>query len=148
MTDPLRVDIELEGVDASLPLVPEQDVPVQISEATVDPNKNKTGHNLNLTLKTTTPLTSPDGREIKVGFPLFTTYGLQPAEDSKDPEGFRRNISGMVDAIFRTSKENRPRLTPELIASMVGKEVIAHVVIDSSYDGVPRNKVRRLKASG
>jgi hypothetical protein len=146
MTDPLNVSIPLAGVETSIPLLPEGEYILQCSEATVDPNKDQNGFNLNMTLNTTETVTAVDDREVKPNFPLYFTNALQARSDSKDPEAFRRNLASTVDAFFRTSKENRPEISRELIASMVGKQVIATVVHDT-YEEVVRAKVKRIKAT-
>ena len=144
MQDPLNINVPLAGVDTSLPLIPEADVFVQCSESTIDPNKDKTGYNWNLVLNTTETIQSTDGRDIKPNFPLFFVAALQPREDSKDVEAFRRNLGEAVDALFGTTKENRPDFSRELVASAVGKTCVAHVFIDQ-YQGRDLNKIKRLK---
>jgi hypothetical protein len=144
MQDPLSVNIPLKGVESSLPLFPEADYPLQVTESTVDPNKDKDGFNWNLKLATTEVYTSTDGREVKPNFPFYFTLALQARPDSKDPEAFVRNLCEAVDAIFGTTKEDRPELSRELIDSAVGKTVIAHVFIDQ-YQGRDLNKIKRLK---
>ncbi len=145
MQDPLNVNVQLEGVDTSLPLLPESDMKLQCTESTIDPNKDKSGLNWNLKLVTTEPTTSVDGRDVKPNFPLFTVCALQAREDSKDTDGFRRMLGQAVDALFGTSKENRPAFTRDLAKEAVGKFVMAHVYIDE-YQGNKNNKVKNLKA--
>lgn len=144
MQDPLNINIPLAGVETSLPLFPEADYSVQCSEATVDPNKDKNGYNLNLKLCTTETHTSTDGREVKPNFPFYFTLALQAREDSKDVEAFRRNLGEAVDALMGTTKDNRPDMSRELVNSLVGKSCIAHVVVDT-YQGRELNKIKRLK---
>lgn len=144
MTDPLNINIPLAGIETSLPLLPKADYPVQCAEATVDPNKDKTGYNLNLKLCTTDSHTSTDNRDVKPNFPFYFTLALQPREDSKDPEAFLRNLGEAVDALMGTSKDNRPDMSRELVNSLVGKNCIAQVDIET-YEGRDRNKVKRLK---
>lgn len=144
MQDPLQINVPLAGVETSLPLLPERDYPVQCSESTVDPNKDKTGFNWNLVLNTTEQITSTDGREVKPNFPLYFVAALQPREDSKDVEAFRRNLSEAVDALYGSTKENRPDFSREVVNSAVGKTCIAHVFIDQ-YQGRDLNKIKRLK---
>lgn len=146
MQDPLNIAIPLAGVETSLPLFPEADYVLQVSESSVDPNKDQTGFNWNLTLNTTETYESTDGREVKPNFPFYFTLALQPRADSKDPEAFRRNLAEAVDAVFGTSKENRPEMSRELVNSAVGKTVVAHVFIDT-YEGRQLNKVKRIKKS-
>lgn len=144
MQDPLNVNVPLANVETSLPLLPEGDLVVQCVESTVEPNKDKTGLNWNLKLATTAPSTSPDGRDIKPNFPVFMTLALQPRDDSKDPEAFKRNLSEAVDALFGTTKADRPNFDRTLVSSAVGKTCVAHVYIDE-WQGKQNNKVKRLK---
>lgn len=148
LTDPLAVGVKLQDVETTLPLLPEADYQVQCTEASVDVNKDKSGHNLNLKLVLTNPATGVDGREVKPGFPVFAVYALQARDDSKDVEAFKRGLAECVDALFGTSKENRPELTRETVTSMVGRTCIARVVQNEWPQGSGQfnNKVRRLKA--
>jgi hypothetical protein len=144
MQDPLNISVPLAGVDTSLPLLPEGDYIVQCSESTIDPNKEKTGYNWNLVLNTTEVITSTDNREIKPNFPLYFVAALQPREDSKDVEAFRRSLGEAVDALYGTTKENRPDFSREVVQSSVGKTCVAHVYIDN-WQGRDLNKIKRLK---
>lgn len=144
MIDPLNVNIPLAGVEKELPLLPEADYLMQITKSEIAPNKEQTGLNWNLELSSTTPATSPDGRNINPGAKVFATYALQARSDSKDPEAFQRNLCEAVDAIFGSTKENRPTLSKELIDAAVGKTVQAHIYIDE-YQGRHNNKVKNLK---
>ena len=144
MTDPLQVAIPLKGVESSLPLLPEADYPLQCSESSIDPNKDKTGYNWNLKLCTTEVYVSTDGREVKPNFPFYFTLALQPREESKDKDAYVRNLCEAVDALFGTTKEDRPEMSRDLVTSAVGKSCIAHVFIDN-YQGRDNNKIKRLK---
>lgn len=147
MQDPLQVNVALQGVDTSLPLLPEADYKVQVTESTIDPNKDTTGLNWNLKLVTTEPCTAVDGRDVKVNFPVFAVYALQPAKDSKDVDAFRRNLGAAVDAIFGSNKDNRPEFSHALAQQAVGKLVVAQVILNEYPQGSQQfnNKVRRLK---
>lgn len=144
MTDPLQVAIPLKGVESSLPLLPEADYVLQCTESSIDPNKDKTGYNWNLKLNTTEVYTSTDNREVKPNFPFYFTLALQPREDSKDKEAFVRNLCEAVDALFGTTKEDRPEMSRELVTAAVGKRCIAHVYQDE-WQGKTNNKIKRLK---
>lgn len=146
MTDPLNISVALAGVETSLPLLPESDYSVQVKESTIDPNKDKTGLNWNLKLGLASTATAVDGRTVNPDYPVFSVFALQAKEDSKDPEAFKRSIGEAVDAIFGTTKDNRPTFDRALCDSAVGKVLTAHVIIDE-YQGNKNNKVRRLKKS-
>ncbi len=147
MQDPLNISVPLAGVETSLPIAPEADYAVQCTESSVDPNKNKDGFNWNIKVVTTETITAVDGREIKPNFPFYMTLALQAREDSKDVEAFRRNLGEAVDALFGTTKENRPDMSTELVSSTVGKTCVAHVYVDN-YQGRDQNKIKRLKKIG
>jgi hypothetical protein len=144
MQDPLNINVPLAGVETSLPIIPEADYVVQCSESTVDPNKDKTGYNWNIVVNTTDVIKSTDGREVKPNFPLYLAMALQPREDSKDQEAFRRTLGEAVDALYGTTKENRPDMSREVVNGAVGRTCIAHVFIDT-YQGRELNKIKRLK---
>lgn len=148
MEDPLNINIELEGVESSMPTIPEGDHVLQVAEATIDPNKDKNGHNLNIKWVTTETLASLDGREIKPNFPVYSVYALQAREDSKDVEAFRRNLCDLVDALFGTNKSNRPALSRETINSMIGRSAKATCYLDEYPKGSGNfnTKIRRVKA--
>src|SRR5205814_652337 len=99
----LQVNVPLAGVDTSLPLLPEADYTLQITESTIDPNKDKNGLNWNIKAATTEPAKAVDGRDVQPNFPFFAVFALQARDDSKDVEAFKRNLGGAVDAIFGTT---------------------------------------------
>lgn len=140
----MSVEIELQGTETDLPLIPEGDVPLQIVESSIGANKDKNGNNWNLKLATTTQCTSTDGRTINPNYPVYMTLALQAKEGSADPEAFKRSLSEAVDAIFKTDKTNRPKLTKALVEQAQGQLVIGHVYIDE-YQGKKGNKIKRLK---
>jgi hypothetical protein len=149
MNDPLNINIPLEGVDTSLPLLPEQDYQLQCAESSVVPNKRKDGYNWALVFHTTEPLKAIDDRDVKVNFPLYMQIALQPAEDSKDVEGFKRQLGQAVDALFGTSKENRPAFDMALVKSAVGRLVVATTKNEEfpEKSGNKSTKISRLKKS-
>lgn len=147
MQDPLALNIPLANVETTLPLLPEGDYVFQVTEASADPNKDKNGLNLNLTLALQSPVTAVDGREIPVNHKVYATYALQAREDSTDKEAYQRALGDVLDALFLTDKSNRPALTHPLIQDMVGKSVLATVYLNEWPEGSgnKNNKVRRLK---
>lgn len=144
MQDPLSINIPTTGVDTSFPLMAEGDYEFQIVESAPKPNKRQDGYNWNLKLASVAAIPGVDGRDLAPNANVFHTIALQPAPDATDPQGFRRGIADATDAIFGTTKDNRPDFNKELWEAAVGKRVIAHVVIDE-YQGNKNNKVKRLK---
>lgn len=149
MTDPLNISVPLAGLETGLPVIPEADYEVQCTKSTVEPNKSQEGFNWNLELALTSAVKAVDGREVKPDFPVFMTLALQPAPESKDPDAFRRNLGGVVDALFGSTKDNRPDFGRELVDGAVGKKCIAHIYNEEYPKGSGQvfNKVRRLKAA-
>lgn len=145
MNDPLAINIPLAGVETTLPLLPEADFEFQVTESTVDANKDNNGLNWNLTLALVNPTMDVTGtREVKPNHKVFHVNALQARADSKDVEAYQRSLGETVDALFGTDKSNRPALTKELVDSAVGKVVLAQITIDE-WKGQKNNKVRRLK---
>lgn len=141
MTDPLNISIPLAGVETDFPLIPVGDYPLQISESQAEANKDRTGFNWKITLQTTQPITSPDGREVKVGTKLFVYCALQPKADADDKEGYIRALSSTIDGILGTDKTNRPNFDAALVKGVLGKMVVGHVTIEQ-YQGKNNNKVQ------
>lgn len=144
MQDPLSINIKQEGVDTSFPLMAEGDYDFQITESLIKPNKKQTGFNWSLKLASISAIPSVDGKEIAPNAAVFLQIALQPSEEATDPRAFVRGISDATDAIFGTTKDNRPDFNKELWESAVGKTVRAHIVLDE-WQGVKNNKVKRLK---
>jgi len=147
MEDPLSLNIPLQNFDSSRPLLPEGDYEFQIAEATVAPNKDKTGRNLELKFSLTSPATATNGATINPNYPVFNIYPLQAKEGGKDPDFFRRNLCDLLDAVLGTTISDRPALTMDVVNSFVGRKVLVHVYVDEypENSGVFSNKVKRLK---
>ena len=145
MIDPLSFQINTKGVDTTLPLLPEADYVLQISDSSIDANKLQTGGNWNITASTTSEIQALDGRPVKPNFPLYAMpCALQAKEGTKDPEGFKRGICSNIDAIFQTDMETRPDFDNELVKAAVGKLVIGHVTI-TTHEGKQRNQITSMK---
>lgn len=143
--DPLNINIAVGNIDTTLPVLPEQDLILQVAESTVAPNKDQTGRNWVLKFATTTPLTATDGRPVAPNYPIFQQIALQAKADSTDPEAFKRQIAQTIDALFGTDKTNRPDLSMTVIQDAVGKQVNAHVKPEE-YQEVWSTKIKRIKA--
>lgn len=147
MQDPLSISIETKGLETTFPLLPEGDYLFQVTESAPQVNKAQSGYNWNLKLALSEPATAADGRPVNVNTPVFMQIALQPSEEAKDPLGFKRGIADATDAIFNTTKEDRPDFNKDLWEGAVGKMVKAHIYIDEYPKGSGNfsNKVRRLK---
>lgn len=150
MEDPLNISVPLANVDASYPLMPVADYQFQVTESVVEPNAeakkgNGTGRNWRVQVATTSPITSVDGREIKVGTKLNIYGALQAKDDSEDKQAYVRGLCNIVDGIYGTDKSNRPDLSGEVITGALGKTVIGRVTITKDNQGHDQNNVRLKK---
>lgn len=147
MIDPLSVNIQLDGVETTIPLLPEGQYLLQCTESKIEPNKDQNGLNWNLKLELAQQVEALDGRSVSPGFPLYSTCALQARPDSSDPEAFKRSIAETIDALFGTSKEDRPRFGMDLANAAVGRTCLGQTYIDEWPEGSgnKKNKIRRLK---
>lgn len=147
MNDPLSINLSTTGIDTTIPLLPDGDYPCKVLESSIDPNKDTTGFNWNLKLGVQQTVRCADGRETKLDHPLFVVVGLQPAKEAKDSEGYLRQVAAAQDAIFGTTKENRPNFTPALSQQAVGRSIIATTGVDEypKGSGNRKNQVVRMK---
>lgn len=148
MTDPLSIGtIPTAGVDTSYPLAPEGDYRFQISENRIEPNFDKTVLTWSPKLVTVEPITALDQRIIPVNTNFFLQWPIELAErpEPKYPGAWLTTLINAVDAVFGTTKEDRPDVTLDYLNTAVGRHVIGHVIIDEDKNGVKRNKIKRLK---
>ncbi len=152
MEDPLNIEIQLQDVDTSFPLLPEADYPLVVVESKVETNYDKNGVQWSLVYGLDTPAESVSGKPLATGTKVYPDWPLQlqPRADGKggaewSGSAAERSLCATVDAIFGSSKENRPGFNRELVDGAVGRHVIGHVIIDMDKNGVQRNKVTRLK---
>lgn len=153
MSLPLDFSFDVNDVDNSRPILLEGSYILNIADIVIEENKEKTGHNLKVTLATTAPATSVEGREkgneenIKPGFKLTRWFPLQ-AKPGSDHD-FRKGLVELMDAALKTEQGTRPPITPELLMSCKGKEVIASVKVrtetQGQYAGNISNDVARLR---
>ena len=79
------LDEDLSGVDTSMPVI-KGGITTEVEVVSVKPveNKDKTGQNLEIKVKTTTELISTKGEAISPGFPLTTWISLVPKTGRTD----------------------------------------------------------------
>lgn len=148
MIDPLNVNIAVEGIDTSYPLIPEGDYTLQISESPTEANYDQTILVWAPKFVTIEPIPAlQEGRVVQPNTKVFMAWPLELEEraDSKYPGQWVNTLCDAVDAIFGTDKTNRPAVTKALIESATGKTVLCHIIIDEGKDGVKRNRVKRMK---
>lgn len=145
MQDPLSINIPLAGVETELPQLPNADYPLQCTDSKIEMNSRQDGYNWNLEFTVQQNVTAIDGRQIVAGkFKLFKPVPLQPAPDSKDPEGYTRLIAEAVDALFGTDKSARPAFSAEVVEGAKGKLCVG-TTKNEEYQGRTSTKLARLK---
>lgn len=143
--NPLNLNIDLSKVDTSMPLLAPGNYHVIIQDAKVDENKAGTGHNLVATYATVDAETTSSGDLLRAGFRLRKWYPLQGSE--KDQTLYLQRLAVLFDAAFKiTDPSERKPITPELIASLIGCEVIITVKIEKDQNGAEQNNVTMVKA--
>ena len=77
--DPI-LQVDLEGIPTGMPIVKTGLADLVVSEIKSVANKQGSGTNINITLKSTDPLESVSGETIEKGFPFYFTISLTPTE--------------------------------------------------------------------
>lgn len=112
---PISLDVDLTEVDTTIPVLPKGLYDLQVSGFSKEENKEKSGYNLKVELKTTAPFTSTQGNEVKPGFPLYIYIPLQNKEGSTFD--FRTKLAQLQEAALG---EKRPQFnTEELLTKIV-----------------------------
>lgn len=145
---PLDFTIDANDVDTSMPLLKEGAYIVSIGDVVFAENATKTGINAKVTFLTTNPQVSTEEQPLKPGYKLTRYFPLQ-AKPGSDYD-FRKNLCELIDAALKTKQGERPPITPDLLLSLKGKELIATVKIrtdtEGQYAGRQSCDVQRLRA--
>lgn len=148
-TQPLvALNINLAGHDATYPIAPPMDYPLQIKGLAVEENKDKTGKNLVLEFVSINPGTSTRGKAMAPGdLKLKKWYPLQ-ASEKQIAEGkhdsWKNGLCNLIDAVFGTSETDRPDLTPEIAAQIPGKVVLGSVTIENDPQFGEQNRLGKI----
>lgn len=141
----LNLNVQLGGVDTSLPKLASGNYPLRLAGVEQVESKKAAGnYNLKATFETTQPGESTKGDIINPGFKVFKYYPLQQSETEGAPD-FRRDLCVLVDACLGTDKSNRPDLTGELLTSLIGREVLATVKVENDPQYGETNSIGFLK---
>ena len=143
--DILDVNLDLAGVDTSMPRLEPGTYAMSIASVSIKPNKAGTGRNMQVEFATTSQANSTKGDTIHEGYKISKYYPLQQAENANAPN-FKRDICILIDAVFGTTQETRPALNSETINSMKGKIVDVIVGVSTSDQYGESNEVKRIKS--
>lgn len=147
--DPLGLNIDLNEVDTSMPVLVEGMYIVNIDKIEVVENKDKTGYNLLVIYKTAADATSIKGQaegkinDIKAGYQLRQYMPLQPNPDKPDARDFRENLAVLQDAVTGSTKGNRGPFQP---SSYIGQQVCVRLKVQDDPAYGKGNSVSRVVA--
>lgn len=144
----LDLNIELKGIDTSMPRLEAGEYLCSIKEVKMEENKAKTGHNMVVQFATMEDAQSTTGDTLAPGWTLSKYYPLQQSENEKAPD-FRRDICRLVDAAFKIEDDSdRPDLNEETLLQLVGQEVVVKVALRESDEYGIQNEIKSIRAVG
>ena len=136
--DPLGLNINLNAVETSRPVLSPGTWPMEVKVVEIQENKAKTGRNLMVVFaladEATSTKAAEEGRtnDLSPGYVLAKYYPLQQSEHPKAPD-FRVDIARLIDAAFGTSQGNRPSFS-EALSQIEGKVVAVRTKVRSSEE--------------
>lgn len=144
--NPLDLNIELAGIDTSMPRLKPGNYLASIKEVKIEQNKAGTGQNMLVVFSTMEEAPSLTDDIIPAGWTLSKYYPLQQSENEKAPD-FRRDICRLIDAAFNiTDDSERPALTGQTLAQLVGQEVALKVRTRESEEYGIQNEISGVTA--
>lgn len=146
--DPLGLGVNLNEVDTSFPVLQEGTYPFTVAEMEIvpksdDPNKR----NLKVKFALDEDGESTKGGKLSKGYPIITYYPLQKSDNpDADPEGYKKRLALLVDAVFQTDDDSRPSQFPEF-SEFIGRPVMGVIKVteDDQY-GTSNNLARLISA--
>ncbi len=149
MEEPLQLDIPTQEVDTAMPRLIDGDYPCRVDKQEIVPSKQGEGkHNLLVIFKTTVPAESQKGDSVNAGYPVRKYYPLQQSENPDAPD-FRRDLCLLLDAAYNVEDPaNRPNITNDTLAGLMGKEVLVKVKLVDDEEYGWSNEVRGVNAIG
>ena len=141
----LNLNVQLSGVDTSMPRLASGNYPLRIVKHEVVESKKVAGNNnLLMHFETTQPAESTRGDVIQPGYKLRRYYPLQQSETEGAP-AFERDLAVLIDAAYGTDASNRPNLSDETVLGMYGKEVLGSVKVEKDEAYGESNSIGFLK---
>ena len=106
---------------------------LKISKFEVKENKKKTGSNLNIELKLTSPTETEDGKKLNVGYPVYDVVSLVK-QDNYNP---LERLAQLQEAAF--GEKRKGFKTEELL----GLDVMVRIKKESSEEFGDQNRIGR-----
>ncbi len=140
--DPMSMldSLDLSTVQTGMPLIPEQLVELEVIKLEVKDSKNDSAKkNLHISLATTQPMTSVEGKALNPGFPVFDLVSLTMT----DKYDFRTRL-----AEFREATVGKVPGPFNPVEQYIGCKVMVRMKIERSEEFGNRNRVGRYIKKG
>ncbi len=144
--DPLGLNLDLNDVDTSMPVLMEGLYALIVDKIEVVQNKDQTGNNLKVTYATMADATSLAGNEtgdindIKAGFKLTQFMPLQ-ANPEKPDYKYEKNLARLQDAVTGSKQGNRGKFMP---TTYIGRPLMGKVKVQKDEEYGVRNNIANL----
>jgi len=138
---PSFLDEDLSSVDTSMPVIKGgQILEYEVAGVTEETNKDQTGTNLIIKIKTVNPTVSTKGETINPGFPMRRTVSLVQAlgragKQDYDADSIKRMLAQFVESV-----EGRQKGVPSAIKPLerfAGKHGLMKVTVVPANDQFP-----------
>lgn len=145
--DPLGLNVDLNEVDTSMPVLVEGVYTATIDKVEVVENAAKTGNNLLVIFKTITPATSLKGQaegkegDVAAGWPLRQYMPLQNNPDKPESRDYKENLAAFQDAVTGSTKGNRGRFLP---STYIGQQVALRLKVSEDPTYGKQNNIARI----
>lgn len=153
MSNPLSVSFDLSGVKTTVPLIKDKtNVRLRLKDVKEEQKEKGAVLTWEWNLVAPAPIEGEPDKFIQpgeFGSTIFETIPLYAKPDAKRPTWFLEKIARRVDALLGTGdagnskgKPERPPLTQETVASLIGKEIVALMKVRRE-DGYVGNDIDR-----
>ena len=142
-------------IDTSIPLLEKNsNIRLKLKKADRKPNKDGNGFNAVFYFTNDEAAVSTDGVMLPPGTGLIIKYcPLQPnAKKAGDPDynadRWMTDLAVVIDAIYGTDKDNRPKFNRALLEDMKDAVVEAKIEVESPQEGTtfgPKNIIKSMK---
>lgn len=141
--EPLSLDVDLQNVDTSFPVLVAGNYDLRITSITREENSEKTGFNAVVVLETTESAKSTKDADVPRGYKLKQFLALQPKAGTTDPEGWKKRIAAFMDAAMGTTQGTRSNKfnSEELVNKIVRAAVVVGV---NEKTGNQQNDIKSL----
>jgi hypothetical protein len=140
-TDPLNLDVNLDDVDTSRPVLPKATYSMVVHKVEVSENKAKSGRNLIVDFATTQPHQSTKDVNINPGFTVRSYYPLQASEKHPESDLWKQQLARLQDAVTGTEQGARGAFNPH---EFTGQAVLLTLDIETSEEFGEQNRIRKV----